>query len=780
MILIQKLPSSDKTRFVDWRFDILTNAITIASSRSFYDAFQVTISMFYEAYLSLLLAHLEKYQFFDAYIFLANNQDDNIQNNLSKLWIDSLKTSLETINVTLMNLDVIDISFIFGLQLPYEYDSRLDQMHTSNIYNDKFLQIIFNDQIWFQLYFHDQIAMHLAEVKIQLSTDFVFDLLTNNPTRIIKQYKRLFLVEHIELTEILRLFETSLQLINEEQIRNIIKKQWVEIPPSMIQSSEFYTLVLVNSEQFYLLPPKTTTLKKQPIFECKGDPMIETSLMNLIELILSPSVIQQVKNIQQVTTTYSLIAQGIRDLDSYMVNNLEKLRSFLSFVRCLTTLLPHRALEVLKDVSKSGFDAKFHLCSSIHYFITQLQERIKSEQSTVDENIIHRALVKLELDFLKDWLADNEDSYGEILTLMNDENNDLWFYSAKIFTIIDNKLDLTSTLKENHGNLPSNDEYKHLNQSLEIPNISTRKIERLMVNRLHMHLMLSVQGNEIGQQLTDEYPYFIENFREIQSGNKLDVGQMISLLAWLKYYAQMYAFALNNDSRDDVLSELDRFLTNGDTPFCSTIKLFIIKQILQMSKLTLKDLREIYVNRNLLWIRPFFQRLRDQQATNVRQTLILPLPLFECREEFERVRKIFNSTDRNNQLQKVIQECNHTQKLSYAFLCWFIEYYSRFTQSNTEIDVDFICIIQHDFRQDLIKSFTPLGYQFLIDLCSNFSDKSYFQLHYTMIPDDIHKRLLALNIVAVFISFKAQSAITLLGNILFNNQRQMPINYVQP
>ncbi|CAF3297892.1 unnamed protein product [Rotaria sp. Silwood2] len=807
MILIEKLPTSDKTRFVDWRLDILTNAVTIAASRSFDDAFQVTVSMFYEAYLSLLLAHLEKYQLFDAYIFLANSQDDNIQDNLSKLWIDSLKASLETIDVTAMNLDVIDISFISGLQLPCaavefenirsirkkfqelqendnesssdEYDSRLDQMHTSNIYDDKFLQLIFNDQTWFQLYFHDQIAMHLAEVKIQLSTDFVVDLLTSNPTRTIKQYKRLFLVEHVELTEILRLFEISLQLISEEQIRNIIKEQWIEIPPSIIQSSEFYTLVLINSEQFYQLPPKTKTLEQQSIFECRGDPMIETSLMNLIELIVSPSVIQQAKNIQQITTTYSLIAQGIRDLDSYDVNNLEKLRSFLSFIRCLTTLLPHKALDVLKDVCMSGFDAKFHSCSSIHYFITQLQDRMKSEQSTVDENIIHRALVKLELDFLKDWLADNGDSYGEILALINDGNNDLWFYSAKIFTIIDNKLDLTSTLKENHGNLPSTDEYQQLNQSLEMPNTSTRKIERLMVNRLHMHLMLSVQGNEIDQQLTDEYEHFVENVRKIQSSKKLDVGQRISLLAWIKYYAQMYAFALNNDSREDVLYKLDRFLTDTETPSCSTLKLFIIKQILQMSKLTLEGLREVYVNRNLLWIKPFFQRSRDQQTTNVRQTLIIPMPLFQCREQFVRIQQIFNSVDRNNQLRKVIQECHHTQKLSYAFLCWFIEYCSRFIQPKTEIDADFIRIIQHDFSQDLIKSFTPLGHRFLIDLCSNFSEKSYFQLHSTMTPDDIHKRLLALNIVAVFISFKAQSEITLLGNILFDNQRQMPASYVQ-
>ncbi|CAF5134470.1 unnamed protein product, partial [Rotaria sp. Silwood1] len=143
--------------------------------------------------------------------------------------------------------------------------------------------------------------------------------------------------------------------------------------------------------------------------------------MNLIELILSSSVIQHAKNIQQITTTYSLIAKGIRDLNSYNVNNLEKLRSFISLIRCLTTLLSHKALDILKDVCMGSFDAKFDSCSGIHCFITQLQQRIKAEKSTADENTIHRALVKLELDFLKDWLADNGDSYGEILTIMNDE-----------------------------------------------------------------------------------------------------------------------------------------------------------------------------------------------------------------------------------------------------------------------------------------------------------------------------------------------------------------------
>ncbi|CAF3368108.1 unnamed protein product [Rotaria socialis] len=808
MILIKKCPPPDKTRFVDWRHDILTNVVTIASSRSFYDAFQVTISLFYEAYLSLLLAHLEKYQFFDAYFFLANNHDEIMRNYLSKLWIDSLKASLEAIDMTTMNLDVIDISLVFGLRLPcatIEYENirnirkkleesdqsfssdhknNYDLSHVAQIYksddeDDKLLQIIFNEKPWLQLYFHDQIAMHLAEFKIQLSTDFVFDLITINPKQTIKQHKQLFLVEYVELTEILRLFEISLNLVSEDTLRNIIKQQLIKIPHDTIKSSEFYTLALVNNENFYQIPPKGTALDEQTIFECAGDPMIETSLMNLIELILSPSVIQQAMNIQQITTTYSLIAQGIRDLDSYEVNNLEKLRSFISLVRCLTTLLPFNALDVLKDVCKVNFDATFDSCSSIHLFIIQLQERIKREKSALDETIIHRALVKLELDFLRDWLTDNINSYGEILTLINDSQNDLWFYSAKIFTLIDYTIDLTVTIKENHGDLPSTDEYNKLNQSLDVPQTSTIKIEKLMVNRLHMRFLLSVQEDEIDKQLTDEYSYFTKNVSEIQNVEQLNLAQRISLIAWIKYYAQMYAFALNNQSQEDVLSELDEFLTDEDTPFCSMLKLFIIKQLLQMSKLTFKDLRELYVNRNIFWIKPFFQSSRDQQVANARQNIILPMPLFQCREQYERIQKVFTSTDRGKQLTNIIEECNYSQKLSYAFLCWFIGYYSRFTEPHVAKDSEFIRTIEREFSSDLIKSFTPLGHRFLIDLCSNFSEKSYFRLHSKMASDEIHRRLLALNIVAVFISARSYSTITLLGNFLFNRQRQMPTSYIQ-
>ncbi|CAF3907546.1 unnamed protein product, partial [Rotaria sp. Silwood2] len=807
MMLIQKIEVSSTTRFTDWRLDLLTNGKTIAGSRSFYDAFQATISSFHETYLFLLLAHFEEHNFIDSYNFISSVNDKNVQEYLSKLWKQCLTKTLENIDLTIMNRDIIEIQLSFDLKLPcatVEYENIrnireklcqledddnnnetfdhfnfvINQIKTTSVYGENFMELVFSDAQFFEFYFHDQIALHLIETNIHLSPKFAFDLLASNSTRSFEQNARLFLVQYVEFTEILRLFEIGLQLINEEEIRNEIQKQLIKNPIGNIKPSKFYSLVIAN-EQFYQLPPQTTTIEDKWVFKCKGNPMIETSLMNLIELILSPLIIDRTNSIQQVTTTYSLIAQWIRDLPSYWVNNLEKLRSFISLIRCLNALLPEKALDIFKSVCKQGFDARFDSCQSIHQFISYLQDIIKAERTIANENVLHRTLLKLEVEFLKDWLADNGDSYGEILVLINKNDNDLWYYSAKIFTYIDRKLDLLSTLKESHGNLPLTEEYEQFNHCLEIANNATYKVERLMVNRFHMHLMRDARGDEIDQQLTENYIHFEQNLHDIQNIEKENDLKLISMLAWLKYYTQIYAFALNVDSRQDVLRKIDQLLTNINTPFCSTLKLFIFKQILQISGLNLNDMRELYANRNIIWIKPFIQCPRDQQAQNIRRTLILPTPLFECHEEFKRVSQVLNEVDKMNKLRQMIHQCNTSQKLNYAFLSWFIQYYCRFIQPNTAVDGTFIQLIQHDLSQDFIRSFTPLGHKLLVSLCSNFSDNSYFRLHANMIPNEIHKRLVALNIVAVFISLKSLPEITCLGNILFNNQRQIPNNYIQ-
>ena len=175
-----------------------------------------------------------------------------------------------------------------------------------------------------------------------------------------------------------------LELITEEEILHVITKQFIPNPTDQIKPSKFYSLVIANA-QFYQLPPQVTRIEEEWLFRCKGGQMIETSLMNLIELILSSTIIDRSNSIQQITTTYSLIAQGVRNLPSYLVNNLEKLRSFISLIRCLNALLPDKSLNVFKDVCRQGFDAKFDSCQTIHRFVGYLRDMIRHERSTVNE-----------------------------------------------------------------------------------------------------------------------------------------------------------------------------------------------------------------------------------------------------------------------------------------------------------------------------------------------------------------------------------------------------------
>ncbi|CAF4263878.1 unnamed protein product, partial [Rotaria sordida] len=116
--------------------------------------------------------------------------------------------------------------------------------------------------------------------------------------------------------------------------------------------------------------------------------------------------------------------------------------------------------------------------------------------------------------------------------------------------------------------------------------------------------------------------------------------RLIGLITWLKYYAQIYAFVLHNDSHENVMSNIDRFLARDESVFGATLKLFILKQLVHMSKnVTLTDVRDLFVHRNVVWLRPLITRV-EPMAIN--RDLILPLPLFEGHNEYLIVNEILN------------------------------------------------------------------------------------------------------------------------------------------
>ena len=816
--LMQAIPFGQNGAYgADWRYHLLTTGTIIGSCRSFDDALHATIALFYDKYLFLLFAHLEKYAFIDTYYFLSGETNKIIQEDLYQIWFECLMSTLETVDRTMMNVDVVEISLVLGLHLPCaatEYgiirqireavvkrsrdDDRItsdqlameaiEQLKDKSIYKKNIDSILDNPDL-FTHYYHDQVLLAQDEAKIQqLPITFVEHLLSSNPTRSITDRLKHLLVDHGELFEILRIFEICAQLVDEETFTHAFNGKSLEqySPDGTIAGDEiFYTLVLVESQQtFALIPPKAVMRSEdQFAFDCNGDPWIETNLMNLIELLVSPATIHRVNNIEQLATAYNRISQSILGLNTYSVNNLEKLRSFASLVRCLTTLF---SSEQAKHAFQSacdyaGFNATFADCDVIHSFIEYLRKLIVDKEPVSNDVLVHRhrTLLKLEMDFLKNWLPDNSERYPEVLALMSQPENDLWQYSAKIFTFIDQELELLATTSENHGQLKDPTKYEIFDACLRQTNDNTRKIERLMVNRIHMQLMLAANGQgTIEKVLNDHYRQFEENLQQLQEEQANHGSAFISLTAWIKHYIELYAVALNNNNRDPIMETIDQFFTRDESALISTLKLFVIKQICALSKCTVDDLRGIFANRNVVWTRPFFDKPIDQRANLAQHNLVLPVPFFVCQEEFKRVSNILALNQNIERLQQLIQDCTKSQTSSYCFLIWFIHYYSRFyTENDAVVDDKWIQLFTGQFNKQLRACFGVMGHRLLVSLCQNFNNNSYFRLQPNMTIAAVNQRFLVLNMAAFLLSFKALGHTTYFGSLLYDDYLETPENY---
>ncbi|CAF3830431.1 unnamed protein product [Rotaria sp. Silwood1] len=171
---------------------------------------------------------------------------------------------------------------------------------------------------------------------------------------------------------------------------------------------------------------------------------------------------------------------------------------------------------------------------------------------------------------------------------------------------------------------------------------------------------------------------------------------------------------------------------------------------------------------------PFNQRTQD-----VRHYVILPTPLFESCKEFKRIDDILSSKPSSDQLRDLIKECATKRVSSYCFIIWFVHHYARFYMENILPDTQIVNLIQDNVKEELINYFEPIGYQLIISLCTNFNDKSYFQLKPFMSEENLHLRLIVLNIIALLISFKSIDKISLFGFLLYDGNKKMPTNYTE-
>ncbi|CAF1476438.1 unnamed protein product, partial [Rotaria sordida] len=181
----------------------------------------------------------------------------------------------------------------------------------------------------------------------------------------------------------------------------------------------------------------------------------------------------------------------------------KRLRSFISLIRFIISLAANQSLTILKQVYAPDLEAMFYSCQSIHKFVDDLSQKFETAQVTTDVETIHRTVVKLEVDLLKNWLADTPDKYNEILYLIGRKDNHLWRYSTKIFSYILQKLDLLESVQKYHGQIPHSDDYIRLEEYLQSFHRESDKIERLLVDRIHIDLMLNISEEQYADRSID-------------------------------------------------------------------------------------------------------------------------------------------------------------------------------------------------------------------------------------------------------------------------------------
>jgi hypothetical protein len=216
---------------------------------------------------------------------------------------------------------------------------------------------------------------------------------------------------------------------------------------------------------------------------------------------------------------------------------------------------------------------------------------------------------------------------------------------------------------------------------------------------------------------------------------------------------------------------IDKTLIETTSSFCSTIKLYIIKQLCYTEKVTFDDLCSQYTNRNIVWIR----LMTTQRISDARHTVILPTPSFECHNEFKDIYEKLTSNMTNGQRIELIKECSIRQDKAYCFLIRFIYFYIWFYMK----DQQFVELIERDISTDLSYCFEPVGRNLIHSLCTSFDENSYFRLNLSMCEEDLHQRLLVLNIIALLISFKSTRTVSFLSFLLFDGNMKMPENYTE-
>ena len=327
--------------------------------------------------------------------------------------------------------------------------------------------------------------------QFQFSIELILKILTTNPKR--KLIDRLIelLSDPNELIDILHIIEDGLKIIDENTLTSLLNEQITSIELLEVSPKSIYSIVYEDDE-YRLVDPNSRAITESHLFELDTDPFIEVTLMNLIKEIISNRLISNCTDIEHVIARFSSIYQRCLNLQVYQVNNIDKLCSLMSLLRCIQTLFPSKTIEIYRKISN---DYQIRTCDDIHRFMTKLERNLLHESgSEYNQSDIRWILLKLEIQFLKDCWKQNKNELWNLLKLIDQKEKPLWKYSSTIFYSLISDFNLSENIESNDDfPLDQSDEINQLNQqgqASKVTVIQSVKNEDYAAFAAQLHSML--------------------------------------------------------------------------------------------------------------------------------------------------------------------------------------------------------------------------------------------------------------------------------------------------
>ena len=466
--------------------------------------------LFYDSYCRLFIDYWEQCNLFDSYLFF---QDQPSQ----ALWYQVAKNSASQIDpTTIFDRNFVEVEYIPQLKLPLakkefhrwtslskewsQAEDFLELLKEKSVY-DRTIDEITSNATLLNFYYENQLSLLYLTQQFELPYSIVHLLVKSNPKRTTLDRLIQLFAHTDELIEILNIMQQAWKVIGEEKLTVYLSQQMRGEPPINVIYS------LVNDR---LYSSHSSSVVKDFEFVDQADPFVEVSLMNIIELLLSPQDIIRRGHFEETISLLSAIHSSVRRLDHYRVINLQKLVSMIHLLRCLQTSSPEtQAIQIFQERCKEGF--LFETCDDIHRYL----DRFRTYMGIKEKESI---FLKLELQFLQQWSIDHADDYLITLDAINRTDGELWKYSSDaIATVIDEYqlgLDLESADEEPDPDVLA------LAEKLKMLAENRYQIHRIIANRLLMDHLADhpLTDQSVVKPLNDHLSHFKQC---IESVNRL-------------------------------------------------------------------------------------------------------------------------------------------------------------------------------------------------------------------------------------------------------------------